>query len=205
MTPGEIKAMLENHAKWLNGAGPRPNLQGVDLWDANLRGADLRDANLLNADLRDADLWNANLRGANLQSADLRGANLLNANLRGANLQDAYLRGANLQDAYLPPFQIPDGDLIVYKKLNQTIATLRIESHVKRTGTLVGRKCRAASAFVMSISNGFSSDVGWHRNHPSLTYTVGEYVYPDKYDDDIRVECTNGIHFFLTRKEAEEI
>jgi len=36
-----------------------------------------------------------------------------------------------------------------------------------------------------------------------LEYRVGELVYPDSYDPDIRVECTHGIHFFLTREEAE--
>lgn len=29
-------------------------------------------------------------------------------------------------------------------------------------------------------------------------------VRADKYNDDPRVECTGGIHFFLTRQEAEE-
>jgi hypothetical protein len=35
-------------------------------------------------------------------------------------------------------------------------------------------------------------------------YTQGAMVYPDKYDDDIRIECTHGIHFFITKREAEE-
>ena len=36
------------------------------------------------------------------------------------------------------------------------------------------------------------------------TYTAGERIYPDSYNDDWRVECTNGIHFFMTREEAED-
>lgn len=35
-------------------------------------------------------------------------------------------------------------------------------------------------------------------------YRVGKIIRPDLFDEDIRVECTNGIHFFITRKEAEE-
>jgi hypothetical protein len=38
----------------------------------------------------------------------------------------------------------------------------------------------------------------------STLYVQGEMVYPDKYDDDIRIECTNGIHFFISKREAEE-
>ena len=37
-----------------------------------------------------------------------------------------------------------------------------------------------------------------------VEYRVGAEVRPDSYDDDPRVECTNGIHFFLTRAETEE-
>ena len=37
-----------------------------------------------------------------------------------------------------------------------------------------------------------------------MLYEPGKIVYPDKYDPDIRVECTNGIHFFQTYEEAEE-
>jgi hypothetical protein len=37
-----------------------------------------------------------------------------------------------------------------------------------------------------------------------LEYKAGEIIHPDKFDDDIRVECANGIHFFITRREAEE-
>ena len=148
------------------------------------------------------NLWNANLRNANLWNADLRYADLRDADLRNVNLWNADLRDANLRDADLPPFQIPEGELIVYKKLtHETIATLKIESHFERTGTLVGRKCRCSGALVLSLSPAMSKQSGIHDS--SLVYKVGEYTYPDKYDPDPRIECTNGIHFFLTREEAE--
>ena len=35
-------------------------------------------------------------------------------------------------------------------------------------------------------------------------YKVGEVVRPDRFDTCRWKECTNGIHFFITRKEAEE-
>jgi hypothetical protein len=43
----------------------------------------------------------------------------------------------------------------------------------------------------------------WNDSY-NLVYTVGEIALPDKYDDDIRVECSSGIHFFITEKEARE-
>lgn len=47
MTPDEIRAVLDAHAKWLPGGGERANLR-----EADLRGANLRGANLIWADLR---------------------------------------------------------------------------------------------------------------------------------------------------------
>jgi hypothetical protein len=49
----------------------------------------------------------------------------------------------------------------------------------------------------MNNAEGYSSfDAG-------VLYRVGFPVYPDSYCDDIRIACAPGIHFFLTRKEAE--
>lgn len=121
------------------------------------------------------------------------------ANLRGAYLQGAYLQGANLQDAFLPHYQIPQhGELRVYKKVEGKIVHLKIPRGARRTASLIGRKCRADRALVLAIQgDGPVTSRG-------LTYRIGETVYPDSYDDDPRVECTHGIHFFLTRAEAEE-
>jgi hypothetical protein len=186
------------------------DLVDADLRDADLRGADLRDANLgganlRGADLRGANLGGANLGGANLRGAYLRGADLGDADLRGADLGDANLGGANLHDAILPHFQIcPEiGSFIGFKKLdNGDIATLLIPDDAKRTSSLVGRKCRASKVRVLS-GNG-ASPTCKHSGYTPLTYREGDTVEADNYDDDIRVECAGGIHFFMTRREAEE-
>jgi hypothetical protein len=197
------------------------NLRGANLTGANLTGADLVEANLSWADLRGADLrWanltEANLTWMNLTEADLRGADLRwsnfsaadlrGADLRWANLEGVDLFGANLTDAILPGFQIPQGvDLVVYKKgQRNSIITLRIPAAARRTASLVGNKCRAEYAEVLEIQdaegNSIRSVGGWRGFN--FIYTVGETVRPDSYDSDIRIECTQGIHFFMTREEA---
>lgn len=35
-----------------------------------------------------------------------------------------------------------------------------------------------------------------------FTYRVGETVVPDSFDEDRWNECSNGIHFFITKQEA---
>jgi hypothetical protein len=79
------------------------------------------------------------------------------------------------------------------------VAKLLIPAEAKRTSTLVGRKCRAEFVKVLELSK---STTDMHSGR--ILYVQGEMVYPDKYDDDIRIECTNGIHFFITKREAEE-
>jgi len=182
-------------------------LRCADLQDADLRGADLRDADLRCAVLRCADLRDADLRGAVLRDADLTGAvltgavlrdaTLTGAVLRDADLTGAVLRGATLTGAVLPAFQIPqEGELIVWKAVKGGVCKLRVPPRAKRTASLVGRKCRAEWVEVLE-----GGGPGLHDS--SVVYRAGETVRPDKYDDDIRVECTHGVHFFLTRAEAE--
>jgi hypothetical protein len=186
-----MEPVLKKHKMWLDGeeGGVKADLYGADLSGANLRGA-----NLLGADLRGANLYGADLSGANLFSASLRGADLRGADLRGADLRDADLSGADLPNFSLCP---EEGDFIGWKKVSgQSVIKLLIPASARRTSSLVGRKCRAEFVVVLE-GEGYSL-------RGDLHYKTGETVYPDKYDPDIRIECTSGIHFFITRKEAEE-
>ncbi len=88
--------------------------------------------------------------------------------------------------------------MIVWKAVTGGVCKLRVPPEAKRTATLVGRKCRAEWVEVLEAPK---NGTGLH--DPKVVYRAGEIVRPDKYDGDIRVECTHGIHFFLTREEAE--
>ena len=204
----KLKEILERHRKWLNDedGGERANLYGADLRGANLYGADLRGANLCGADLRGADLYGANLYGANLREANLCGANLY-----GADLREAYLRGANLYGAKNIPF-IPlvcpeKGSFTAFKKCGSYIIELLIPQDAKRCSATT-RKCRASYAKVVAITNmdGSQAEVDHVTNHAyePIEYKIGEYVYPDSFDDDRWNECSHGIHFFINRQEAVE-
>ena len=125
------------------------------------------------------------------------------ADLGGAYLSGADLSDANLGGAKLPEFGIPEGDLTVWKKINGTLVKLLIPEAAKRTASLVGRKCRAEFAKVVLIEGAYEVTSNGCGNGPDTVYRVGEIVRPDSYDDDIRIECSHGIHFFLTRGEAE--
>lgn len=74
MNSKELKAVLDDHRRWLDGdGGSRADLGFADLRRANLQGATLHDANLQGAILRGANLRGADLVGANLRNTDLVG------------------------------------------------------------------------------------------------------------------------------------
>ena len=179
----KLKEILERHRKWLNDedGGERADLCGADLRVADLRGA------------------------------DLRGANLYGANLYGANLREANLRGADLYGAKNIPF-IPlvcpeKGSFTAFKKCGSYIIELLIPQDAKRCSATT-RKCRASYAKVVAITNmdGSQAEVDRVTNHAyePIEYKIGEYVYPDSFDDDRWNECSHGIHFFINRQEAVE-
>jgi len=196
------------------------NLQGASLRGANLYGADLRYANLRGADLYSADLYGANLQGADLRKVNLQDATLHNANLQGTYLQNAYLYivAADLEGAILPNFQIvPEvGCFFGFKQVQscynceKQIIELLIPSDAKRTSSLIGRKCRADYVLVNSawnIDHSPSPEVRFYNRmyrDNKIEYRIGKHVYADSWDDNIRTECTHGIHFYLTFQEAVE-
>ena len=187
------------------------DLQGADLQGAYLRGAYLQGAYLRGADLRGAYLRGADLQGAYLRGADLRGADLQGADLRGADLQGADLQGADLRGADLKQLSarnsiVADGDIIGWKKLRgNLIAKLSIPAKAKRLNSIGSRKCRAEYAIVLAIYDGKKKvKEGYGMHDSTFLYTTGATVTPDSFDPDPRVECSNGIHFFITRLEAEE-
>jgi uncharacterized protein YjbI with pentapeptide repeats len=197
-----IKDCLQrNKGADLSGA----NLSGADLRGADLSDADLRDADLYCADLSGADLSGANLSGADLRSADLRGADLSGADLRGANLSGADLRGAkNSEYAEAITKILPDGDIIGYKKcIDNVIVKLLIPKEAKRSNA-TGRKCRAEFAQVLETTKCDKQLLtAISQNNSNFIYTVGKEVRPDKFDENRWEECSNGIHFFITKFEAE--
>ena len=169
---------------------------GVCLVDANLRYADLRSADLRYADLRSADLQSANLQSADLRSADLQYANLQYADLQSANLQSAKNSALAIAQTRI----LAEGGLIGWKKCKDgVIVKLGIPAESKRSHAF-GRKCRCEYAYVLEVFNGIE---GISTHDGKTKYVQNALVRCDKWNENFTIECTGGIHFFITREEAE--
>ena len=206
ITKEELEVFLRKHKLWLEGddEGERANLEGANLYRANLKGANLKGANLEGANLYRANLKGANLYGANLEGAYLKGAYLEGAILYGANLYGANLEGA--KGMTLPIACPVEGEFIGFKKAHGYIVKLKITEDAKRCSA-TGRKCRCSKAMVLSITNVDGTDGGISEVSSSydstFVYRVGETVEEPNFCEDRWNECSQGIHFFITRKEAE--
>ena len=148
------------------------------------------------------------LRGANLYGADLRGANLYGADLRGSDLYGANLYGAkNAEKAFAQIQFIPEeGAFIGWKKCcNGAIVKLGISASAKRSHG-AERKCRCSKAKTLAIfaPDGSPLQEAVSSYDADFIYRVGKVIEPTNgWDEDRWNVCGAGIHFFLTRIEAE--
>ena len=152
------------------------------------------------------DLQGANLQGAKLQDAKLQDAKLKGAKLQGADLQGANLQYANLQDIKTNYITIgthpaPQGDLIGWGKKSGAIVKLLIPADAPRSCATT-RKHRAAWVNVLEI-DGDVTRLEHSTEYGDVVYEAGEITHADSWDEDRWQECSHGIHFFLTREEAE--
>ena len=207
------------------------DLSNADLTWANIKWADLKGANLSGANLIEASLFSTDLTGASLSYAVLRRAklyystlcnvslnyaNLSDARLNYTNLSDADLSGANLSYADLSDAKnVPDtdfpmacpseGSFIAWKKVNDCyLIKLEIPEDAKRSSA-TSKKCRCDKAKVLEIKGMYSGeniDEVVNMDYAPCTYTVGEMVYPDWFDNNRWNECSHGIHFFIDRDDA---
>ena len=182
ITKEELAKIIENHQHWLN--------EDCEGWE------DMR-ANLGGANLGDADLSDANLGGTNLGDADLSGAYLSGANLSGANLSGALGIGLHCPS---------HGEFTAWKRVDKYVIELLIPADAKRSSA-TGSKCRCDKAMVVNIfpdeGVGEVEEVVNHKFGHDTIYRKGEMVYPNAFNDDRWNECSEGIHFFIDREEAE--
>ena len=206
MKQEELNKIIKLHKKWLNNepGGIRANLSNQDL-----SGLDMYCAIMIYADMRCADMTGANMISAIMTGANISGANMSGADMSGANMTGAIMSGADMTGAKNIPQHVIDmtrvvpdsGDVIGWKKCkDDVIVKLLIPSDAKRSNA-TSKKCRASFVKVMKV---FGAEKGISKHDGKTTYIKDEIVRCDKWNEDRFNECSGGIHFFMSRKEAED-
>ena len=141
------------------------------------------------ADLSYADLSSADLRSADLRSADLR-----------------YAKNLKIHFQIIPS----EGSFIAWKAAQDCLVKIVVPNDAKRTSCLINRKCRAEYVKTIAIykpdgNTKLPDDYEAKGKYTdSIIYKVGQITKADKFDDSIYVDCSHGIHFFVTKEEAIE-
>lgn len=200
------------------------------LWESNFKRADLKGAVLTCSELCDctfelAEMECADLDYTNLDNTVFNGANLsfarikhttfsyyadfLGADVTNTDLYDCDLDEESFAEAigFHPYMRCPEeGSFIAWKKCRDDhIVKLLIPETAERTGASV-HNCRASEAKVLEIWNPDNEpcDTAVSCADEDFIYRKGEMVYPREAFDAHLLTSGSGIHFFLTRAEAEQ-
>ena len=200
------------------------DLRGMDLSGCNLRGANLEGTILSGACLHETDL-----RGANLCAAFLDGADLYAARIDGANLFGARLQGA-INIPFIPMVCPESGEFTAYKKAvwhdglsdDSVIVELRIPSYAKRSSAasnslrylfrdltpMLQPSVRCDMAKVIKIYDLDRKPLhgveAYSKYDETFAYIPGNMVSVCNFDENRWIECSTGIHFFMSFQEAVE-
>lgn len=178
------------------------NLSGIDLSNCILYGADFKFANLYASKLNNNDFYFVDLRNANLSFSEIN-----YSNFRDAKIKDSITENLKINifsKGY--PLACPEkGSFIGFKNAQGYIVELLILEESKRSSAF-GRKCRCDKAKVLSITkkDGSIAEISSIESNydKNFIYTIGEIVSVKNFDNNRWNECSEGIHFYITREEA---
>lgn len=192
----------------LNGENLRDRFfENIDFSYANFEGADLTDAIFQNCDLTEATMCNAKCVGTHFvytkfNDTEMSGADFYNAVFFKSD-PDMGIYTWNTRG--LVPVCPTEGEFIAWKIAYECIIKLRIPADARRSsGT--NRKCRCDKAEVLSINriwDGTPVDAVCSDYDPKFIYRVGCMVEEPEFSTDRWNICAPGIHFFMSRREAE--
>ena len=180
----------------------------AQLCDGTFRGADLSSCDLRWTDIDYAHFEHANLTGADLRWtknsywARFEGANMDDIDIRGCAIDDKAVEGA--KNLFIPMVCPEEGSFISWMKCrDEKIVKIQVPENALRTG---GSRysCRASEVLVLDIFEGDTScDEAVSIDDENLVFRKGELVKDNEEFDPSLLHNGEGIHFFITRAEAE--
>lgn len=228
ITEKAFKAALKDRK-----AGERLSFIEKEIWNMDLSGADLSNMDftlssfqntvLDGADFENSSVENALFDGCSMKGADFKNARMVTASfrrcdMRGCNIEDANLFGAVLEHADLEGIVSNEGTkwfrlhcpekgaFLGYKKcVNDRMVQLLIPADAKRTSATLP-SCRCSKAKVLTIKSfDFTKnfDEAWSLVDENFVYKKGEWVEVKDFNEDRWQDSTTGIHFWMSRAEAE--
>lgn len=183
------------------------NLEAITFYNTSLYNSDFSGANLSRAKLIGSDLFSANFTGADLSFADLSGSDLRGADFTNTKLYKTKFRDnctnqrtkfGNMEGVDCPMKCPQEGNFVGWKICRDKVIVKLLITGKRSSAT--SSKCRASSVKVLEV---FGGEFGVSLWDSTVEYHVGDFLVVPDYEEDRWVECAPGIHFFITRQEAE--
>lgn len=200
------------------------DMSNTYFYSSNLEGTFFAETNLTGAVFRDCSMAHCHFFKTNLERTQFINCNLMYSIFGRSILKETWFNGSNLSQADLSmasvmedikanegtmgywPVAPVEGAFIGYKKLhNESIAKLLIPEDASRSSATT-RKCRASKAMVLEIWDKEGSPIKSERSRreSGFIYRVGETVEPVRpFNTNRWDECSSGIHFFISKEEAQ--
>ncbi|MEW9078446.1 pentapeptide repeat-containing protein [Terrisporobacter glycolicus] len=158
-------------------------------------------------------LHGANFKNANMKTASFRYCDMIKCNIEGADLYGAVLEYAKLDGIHSNEntkwfrLRCPEiGAFLGYKKcINDCMVQLLIPSDAKRSSATLP-SCRCNKAKVLTIKSfDFKENYeeAWSLVDENFIYRKGEWVEVKNFNEDRWMDSTTGIHFWMSREEAQ--
>ena len=212
-----------SYSNFYGGSFCNAQLTKVDLFGSSFHHVSFWDIVIRNSELDNINFYNTSFMGAHLKNTSLTTSILCDCNLNMSCFDDVtftktvFCRTDLDCDSLVNPIDLdipmnlPEEEFIGWKKLYNIfnvsiIVKLKILADSRRSRA-IGDKCRCDKALVLEFQdvNGTVLNIPYIVNEsffPKCTYTVGEIVEADEWDDNRFNECSHGIHFFLDRQSA---
>ncbi len=174
------------------------NFRGADMSYCDLELADIDYVHFENADLSGVDLkWTRNSYWACFKEANMKDIDIIGSAINDEAVEDA-------KNLFIPMVCPEEGSFIAWKKCRDgKIVKLQVPENARRTGG-TRYSCRASEVLILDIYDGNNScDEAVSIDDETLVFHKGELVKHKEEFDPSLLHNGSGIHFFITRGEAE--
>ena len=193
----------------------------ADLQNSNFQHAFIENSSFLNSCLSLSDFSfgvtkNCNFSRATFARTLFVKAGIVNSNFKVSILHETIFTKARIENTSFKETKInhlttglysscpEEGSFIGFKKANNCLVKLKILSDARRSSA-TGHKCRCDKAKVLKITDLKTGEevkeVNSSYDH-SFIYKVGKVVDEPSFNENRWNECTEGIHFFLSKELA---
>lgn len=170
----------------------------------------IKDSNFDNCDFYSSDFTSNHIINVSFKNSFIAFSNFYMSQIVNLKINNCRMRNNSYLEMECPE----EGSFIGYKKLvdfynNEYICKLLIPEDAKRSSA-TSKKCRCSYAKVLEIKNikngemvsSVLHNVRIFSEYKHINYKVGDFVFPDEWDENRFNECSHGIHFFMNKKYA---